>query len=303
MTITELIRQGLYYARTCRSLWIFGFFVGLASGGSNGSGGGGGNGDDVGGAAVGGVAAGVAAAASGGFPNLSATEMAPIVVIIILALLAIAVFVVMRFIGEGALIEGIARARQGGTMTTREGFRAGWAHWGVLVRIALLYFAATAGSLVLLAAPCVIAVQVFGWGWVGGVLLGIPALVVGVPWLVTLYLVQAFAWRIAVLENRHAIDAIAKARLFLHGRLIHGLKLIVATFVGSLLFAFLAVVTMAPVVLLLVALIPVLRVIPVIAIGCVVLLPLIYVLSAMLGTFRSSVWTIGYMTEVTQVES
>jgi hypothetical protein len=296
MTITELIRQGLYYARTCRSLWLFGFFVGIASGGSNGGGGGGGNADDVGGAAVGGVAVGMAAAAGGGFPNLSAMEIAPIAIVI---LLAIAVFVVLRFVGEGALIEGIVRARQGGTMTTREGFRAGWAHWGVLVRIALLYFAATVGSMALLAAPCVIAVRAFGWP--GGVLLGIPALVIGVPWLVTLYLVQAFAWRIAVIENRHAIDAIKKARLFLHGRLIHGLKLIVATFVGSLLFALVTIVTMAPVALLLVALIPVLRVIPVIVIGCVVLLPLIYVLSAMLGTFRSSVWTIGYVTEVTQV--
>ena len=131
-------------------------------------------------------------------------------------------------------------------------------------------------------------------------LLGIPALVIAVPWLVTLYLVQAFASRIAVLENRHALDAIGKARLFLHGRLMHGLKLIVATFVGTLGIAFLGVVAIAPVALLLVALIPVLRVVPVIVLGCLVLLPVIYVLTAMLGTFRSSIWTIGY---VTQVES
>ena len=134
----------------------------------------------------------------------------------------------------------------------------------------------------------------------GAVLLGIPALVIAVPWLVTLYLVQAFAARIAVLENRQALDAIAKARLFLHGRLFHGLKLMVATFVGTLGFAFLGVVTIVPVVLLLVALIPVLRVLPVIVLGCLVLLPVIAVLTAMLGTFRSSIWTIGY---VTQVES
>ncbi len=42
------------------------------------------------------------------------------------------------------------------------------------------------------------------------ILYGIPAIIVAVPWLVTLYLVQAFAWRIAVLENRHAIDAIGE---------------------------------------------------------------------------------------------
>ena len=34
MTIGEIVRQGLYYARTCRSLWLFGFFVGIASGGT-----------------------------------------------------------------------------------------------------------------------------------------------------------------------------------------------------------------------------------------------------------------------------
>ena len=111
-------------------------------------------------------------------------------------------------------------------MTTREGFRAGWAHWGVLLRIALLYFAATVGSVALLAAPCVIAL--LSPRPVGAVLFGIPALLIAVPWFVTLYLVQAFASRIAVLENRRALDAIGKARLFLHGRLMHGLKLMVA---------------------------------------------------------------------------
>lgn len=296
MTITELIKQGFYYARTCKSLWLFGFFVGIASGGSNGGGGGGGNGGADGAAAA--VGAIGAAAATGDLLNLSVSQVAPIVIGVMLAILA---YVILRFISEGALIEGVVRVRRGGTMTTGEGFRAGWAHWGVLVRIALLYLAASAGSVVLLAAPCVIAM--FTLGPIAAVLVGLPMLIVAVPWLVTLYLVQAFAWRIAVLENRHALDAIAKARLFLHGRLLHGLKLIVATFIGSLGFAFLAVVTMTPVVLLLVALVPLLNVWPVVVIACLVLLPVIYVLSAMLGTFRSSVWTIGYVTEVPQVES
>jgi len=283
MTIREIVRQGLYYARTCRSLWLFGFFVGIASGGSNGGGGAGGNGH-----------AG-AAAAGGGLVHLSVAEIALIAIVIILAVAAVTV---MRFVSEGALIEGVVRARQGGAMTTREGFRTGWAHWGVLVRIALLYLAAIIGSVALLVAPCVIAWQAFGP--LGGVLLGIPALFIAVPCLVTLYLLQAFAARIAVLENRHALDAISKARLFLHGRLIHGLKLMVAAFVGTLAFVLLSVVAIAPVVLLLVALIPVLRVFPVIVLACLVLLPGIYVFTAMLGTFRSSIWTIGY---VTQVES
>ena len=282
MTIREITRQGLHYAGTRRYLWLFGFFVGMASGGSSGGGRGGDGGD-------GGWSVGIGPAA------FSVEAIASAVAVIALAL---AVLIIMRFVGEGALIEGIARARTGGTMTTREGFRAGWAHWGVLVRIALLYFAATAGSVALLAAPCVIALQALGP--IGAVLLGIPALIIAVPLLVTLYLVQAFASQIAVLENRRALDAIRKSRLFLHGRLMHGLKLIVATFAGTLVLVILGITVTAPVTLLLIALIPVLRITPVIVIGCLVLLPVVYVWAAMVGTFRSSIWTIGY---VTQLES
>jgi hypothetical protein len=282
MTISESIRQGLHYARTCKSLWLFGFVVGLASGGSSGGPGGG---DGPGG----GWSVGIGPVA------FSVAEIAPLVLVITLAILAV---IVIRFVSEGALIEGVVRARDGGTMTTGEGFRAGWAHWGVLVRIALLYVAAIVGSLALLAAPCVIALHTLGP--LGGIAVAIPALAIALPSLVTLHLVQAFASRIAVLENRHALDAIGKARLFLHGRLMHGLNLIVATLVGTLLIVFLGLAVVVPVALLLVALIPVLRIVPVIVLGCLVLLPVIYVWVAMVGTFRSSIWTIGY---VTQVES
>ncbi len=213
-------------------------------------------------------------------------------------ILAVAATLVMRFVGEGALIEGVVRARQGGRMTTREGFRAGRAHFGVLLRIALLYFAAIIASLALLAAPCVIALRALGP--IVGIAVGIPTLFIAVPWLITLHLVQAFASRIAVLENRYALDAIRKARLFLHGRLMHGLKLIVATFVGSLVIVVPGLLAMVSVVLLLVLLVPLLNVFPVLVLGCLVLLPAIYVLAAMVGTLRSSIWTIGY---VTQAES
>lgn len=273
MTISEIVREGFHYARTCKSLWVFGFFVGIASGGSGGGGGGGRGG--------------------GGGLSLSAVEMVPLLIVACVVVLAITM---MRFISEGALIEGVMRARHGGAMTTGEAFRAGLAHWGVLLRIALIYFAVTIGSLLLLAAPATVALRALGAA--GGIALGIPTFLVGVPWLVTIYLVQAFAARIAVLENRNALDAIAKARLFLHGRLMHGLTLMAASLAGTLLMTVAAIVAMLPVVLMLIALIPILRVAPVVVIGCVLLLPAIFVLTAILGTFRSSVWTIGYATQV-----
>jgi hypothetical protein len=282
MTIREIVGQAFYYARTCRSLWLFGFVVGIASGGSNGGG-------NSGGDSGAGGAAGFAALLS-----LFATEVA-VAAAIGLLVLAIA-GLVLRFLSEGALIEGVVTARRGGAMTTGEGFRAGWAHWGVLFRIGLLYVSALIGSAALLATPCLLAWWAFGP--FGAALAALPAVVVAVPWLITISLVQAFAMRIAVLENRRALDAIAKARLFLHGRLLHGLKLMVASFVGSLGIMLLSVLIIGPVVLLLVALGTVLPVLPLIIVGVLVVLPAMCVLTAMLGTYRSSVWTIGYVTQV-----
>lgn len=283
MTIVDIVKEGLLYARTRRSLWLFGFFVGIWSGGSNG-----GSNDSGGGDAFGGLAAAGILATSG-------TLVASIAALIVLVAV---VFLVLRFIGEGALIEGVVRARKGGDMSTREGFRAGWSHWAVLIRIALLYLAATVATLALVAAVCVVAFKAAGLA--GALLAGIPSLIVAVPWLVTLYLVQAFAGRIAVLENRGAVDAIGKARLFLHGRLLHGLKLIAATFVGTLAITVVGMLVFVPLVLLLVALMRLVPIPAVLAFAGVVLVPLLCVFTAVIGTFRSSVWTIGY---VSQVES
>jgi hypothetical protein len=239
---------------------------------------------------------GAVIAAADAFPGQGASVDGGGIVWIVVILVAIAVGFVLRFVGEGALIEGIVRARQGGTMTTREGFRRGWAHCGVLLRIGLLYIAATIASLVVVAIPCVIAFRAVGT--IAGIIFAVPALVIAVPWLVTLHLVQGFASRIAVFENRHALDAIHKARLFLHGRLRHGLKVVVASFAGTVLLFAIGLAAVVPVALLLVALVQILGLVPVIVIGCVLLLPALAVLAAMTGTLRSSIWTIGYVTQV-----
>ena len=279
MTIWEIVEQAFHFAVRARRLWLFGFFVGLWSGGSSGGGAGGGNG---------------AAASAVASPPIQL----PFHLLVILAVagLALLLLLLLRFIGEGALIEGVVRARDGATMGTRAGLRAGWAHWAVLLRIALLYFGATTLSIAVPVAAVVAVTRTAGLG--SGALLALLLAIPVVPWLVTLYLLQAFGTRIAVLEHRNALDALAKARLFLHGRLVLGLKLLVATFIGTLVCAAVAVLTMTPVALLLLALLRVTPVVVVIAVGSVVLLPLVCVLTAMLGTYRSSVWTLGYVSQV-----
>lgn len=288
MTISEIIKQGIHYARTSRSLWLFGFVVGVASGGSSGGGGGNGSGVSIG---AGGLSIG------GGLPPFGFPTWVTALIIGTIVVIAVT-SIVLRYISEGALIEGIVRARQGGTMTTREGFRAGWAHFGVLLRIALLYIGATLGSLALVAIPCALAFRALGI--VAALMVGVPGLIVAIPWLITLYLIQAFASRIAVLENRRALDAIAKARLFLHGRLMHGMKLAVATFVGTLVMMALGLAALVPVAAVLFALSFVVHIAVVIGLCVALFLPAIYVFTAMLGTFRSSIWTLGYVTQVEQ---
>lgn len=95
MNIIELIKEGLRIARSAKSLWLYGFFVGL-------------------GAAVNlghkGQAPGAPHAETGGIAALA---------IVVLILLGAMTF--MYFVSQGALIEGVTKTRAGKVPTVREG--------------------------------------------------------------------------------------------------------------------------------------------------------------------------------------
>jgi hypothetical protein len=183
-------------------------------------------------------------------------------------------------------------------MTVREGFREGWAHWGVLFRVALLYLPLYLGSVLVLAVPSALVFRALGTP--AGVVVAGVAVLVGVPWLLTLYMWQAFAERIAVLENRRALDALRKARLFLHGRLPLGLKLFVAGFLGVLFVTALGVLVIAPVAGIVVASAGLWGALGAVGLGALTLAPLVFVAIAFVGIMTSSVWTIGYLSQVEQ---
>jgi hypothetical protein len=128
-------------------------------------------------------------------------------------------------------------------------------------------------------------------------LLAVPAVLVAVPWLITIYLIYAFGLRIAVLENRQAIDAMQKARLFLHGRVLTGLKLIVAMAVGHVGVGLAGVLALLPVGGIAAALYFLAGLAPAAVVGGVLALPIVFAAAGMLGSYRSSVWTLGYMAE------
>jgi hypothetical protein len=280
MNIVDMIKEGLRIARTSKSLWLYGFFVGLG-----------------------------AMANSGGDGHTHGTPTAAHLVphhfdgamalLAIASLVLIAVGGFMYFVSEGALIEGVTRVRRGKPSSTGEGWRDGVAHWGVLFRITVIYLAVSAGSLLVLVAPFFLALKLSGTAL--AVVVAIPAVLVAVPWLGTLYIWREFASRIAVLENRDARDAIGKARLFLHGHLLLGLKLIVAAFIGRLIVVFVGAVGLVAAgglgFVVLNALGMAHATVPVIVLGTMALLPIALILVAVSGTAQSSIWTIGYLTQ------
>jgi hypothetical protein len=276
--VFEILKEALRIARTHKSLWLFGFLVGL--GGGFDFGGGGGQGQLQ-------------------LPVPNPAELGARSFVLLVALAVIAVFVVLEFLSTGALIEGVKRARSNGSMTVGEGFREGWQHWGVLFRIALLYFLMGGTSVAVLTGACYLVWLTFGSPAV--VFAAGAALLVGVPWLLTLYMWQSFAERIAVLENRHALDAMRKARLFLHGRLELGLKLLVAGFLGVVFVSFVGLVVIAPLIVLARASAGLWGIGGAVGLGVLTVLPAAFVLFAIIGVTISSVWTIGYLSQ-SQVE-
>jgi hypothetical protein len=273
VTIFAIIKEALRIGRAHKSLWLFGFLVGLGGG--------------VGGGGGGQQAAGPAAA--------TPPDPMLVAVLVLCGLALVVAFVILKFLSTGALIEGVKRARGNGSMSLREGFREGWAHWGVLLRIALLFLLVSGGSMLLVTGACYLVWLAFGAPAV--YVAAFLAVLVVVPWLLTLYMWQAFAERIAVLENRSALDALRKARLFLHGRLGLGLKLLVAGFLGVLLVGAAGLLVVAPLILLVVGLVQ-LWGLPAVALGVLTIAPAVFVAVAFVGIMTSSVWTIGYLTEV-----
>jgi hypothetical protein len=278
VSIFAIIREALRIGRRHKSLWLFGFLAGVGAGALN----------------FGGLGARRAQVP----PDVVVTPSEPTTQLLVVAVIVALTlgFVLLKLVSSGALIEGVKRARHSGSMTVGEGFREGWAYWGVLFRVALIFIVATFSSLAVLAGACYVVWLVFGAPAV--YLACALAVAVGVPWLLTLYMWQAFAERIAVLENRRALDAIRKARLFLHGRLPLALKLLVAGFLGMLFVTLIGLVVVVPIAVIVVGSASVWGPLGAAGLGVLTLLPAAFVAYALVGIVTSSVWTIGYLSQV-----
>lgn len=271
MDVITIARQSLRTAWQHRALWVFGFFIAASGGG--GGGGGGQRSSHL---------------ANGALPGW----VVPL--IIVGSLLGLSALV-MHVISEGALIAGVQSASQGGTPTVRAGLRAGLAHFGVVFRLKLVAVLALGLIAAVVLTPVGLGVASLIPVWAGAVAAGVAALAL-LPAAVTGYLALEVALRIAVLEQQSAFGALRAAVRYLSGRLLDSLQLLVVAFVGQAGAGLLGVLALLPAGLVggLVWLVTH----SIVAGGltvAVVAAPLLIPVIGFGGTFRSTVWTTGFL--------
>jgi hypothetical protein len=204
--------------------------------------------------------------------------------------------VALHIVAEGALIEGVSRKHRDAQapFTLRGGFRLGWSHFGAVLGVKALALALGMALASLVALPFVLTgLELLPLA--AGLALGLPLAAVAIPLGVSLYLVYALGLRVAVLENRRVVDALRRARRLLHGHLLDGIKLLLTVGIGKAAAQFIALPVVVPVVLvvglgwLLGGFLGALSALILAAV------PLALVGAALLGTWQSSVWTLGYL--------
>jgi hypothetical protein len=273
MDVLSIARQSLRTAWQHRALWLFGFFIAASGGGGGGGGAGGQRSSQL---------------ASGALPGW-------VVPLIIIAVVLGVAALVMHVISEGALIAGVQAASTGSAPTVRSGLRAGLDHFGVVFRLKLLAVVAVAALAAVVLTPVGLAVASLIPLWVGAVGSAVAALAL-LPAAVTGYLTLEVALRVAVLEQQGAVAALRVAVRYLSGRLLESLQLLVVAFVGQAGAGLIGVLALLPGGLVggLVWLLTHSVVAAGIAVA-VVAVPLLVPVIGFGGTFRSTVWTTGFL--------
>ncbi len=269
MDIIRIAKEALSTAWNHKYLWLFGFFVAGASGGGGGQ---------------------------GGAPTAGGAGVVPDWVFLLLAGGAVLglVALTMYIISEGALIEGVVKVREGEEFSIRAGFRSGLSHFWRVLGVKVLMLLAFVVSIGAAAAPAVLGKLGIIPLWLG-VSITVPLALVAVPLVLTLYFIYTYALRITVLERQPVMAAIREAKEFLHGKLASSLKLLVAGGLGSVAAGLVGVLIVVPALALGGLGYVAGGVIPAVTAGAALALPVAVAIAGALGTYRSSVWTLGFL--------
>lgn len=272
MDIVQVVREAWDVVKRHRPLWFFGFFLASVGAGA------GGNGEATGAGGLGG------------------SEAIPVWVWALLAAALVlgAVGLVVHVVAEAATIEGVARARQHEPWSVRAGLRAGLDKWRPMVGIKLAALVATLLGVAVVGLPWVLfAVEAFSLA--AALAMSLPLALVALPLGLTGYFVYLYALRFAVLEGEDTSSAIRASTVFLRGRVLDSLKLLVGQAIASFAMQALALVALLPGALVGLLVYLSWGLVPGLVAGGVVALPLVAIVAGASGALRSSIWTCGFL--------
>jgi hypothetical protein len=301
MNYGDLIRDALRITWHNRYLWFFGFFVGLGSGGGGGAGGGGGDVDEQSSAEIASVSA--FAIQQEPFENVSL-----IIALIVLVLVIFLVFFVLYVISQGGLTDGVAAIERGERRSFVSIWRAGLSHFPRVLLQVLLFLGIAIGLLLAAALPIVLLVAgAFATDSMAfRVLAVIVAVTLAIAVLVIVFIPLAIVRQFArrelvvrglgvlgsvgrgyVLFRRHTSSSLLVWLIQLGLMLGAGIALLIAALiVGLVLFL--------PTIILAVTGYTTAAIIAGVVAG-LILIPLLIVATAILGTFNHSYWTLAYL--------
>jgi hypothetical protein len=270
LKVLAIVKQSLQTLWRHKSLWFFGFFVTGAS------------------ASAGAPRAGTrTTAVAGALPSWA-------IWVILAGVLVALGSLVLHVLCEAALISEVRRASEGGAPTIGPGLRQAKPHFGRVLVLKAMVAAVYSLAAGVLATPALLAVGkvlplAVGLG------LSITLVLVGVPVLLSIYFLYVYALRIAVLEDVPAVEAVRRARVFLHGRVAISLELLVAWYLGAALVGAAVVVASIPAALIAGLCYLAAGKIAALLGGVALMIPAAMAAVGALGTYRSSVWTLGYL--------
>ena len=309
MNYWDLIKDAFWITLRNRYLWFFGFFAGVGSSSSFNSnfptGGGGFDDNDF-------DRSGASALFFGQVPfdgPVSGLGVAALVGIVLLGLLIFLVFVILVVISNGGLAESVVAIERGTRRSFGSTWRAGTSRFWRVLGYYILFFLIGLALLIAIAVPLglVIAAVFVGTEAAGArVVTVVLAVLVAIPLLIVVFvslsIISQFALREIVVRGEGVLAAVGGGlRIFRQnlGRsilvwLIQIALIIVATITLLLVGAIVGLVLFVPTILLAVAEYTTAAVVTGIIAG-LILLPLVIVAAAALGTFNHAYWTLAYL--------
>ena len=307
MNYWDLIKDAFWITLRNRYLWFFGFFAGVG-GSSNFNfprGGGGFDDYDF-------DRSGASAEFIGQLPfdgPVSGVGVVALIGLVLLGLLIFLVFVILAVISNGGLADSVVAIERGTRRSFGSTWQAGTSRFWRVLGYYILFFLIGLALLIAIAAPIglVVAAVFLGTEATGARVISVVlAALVAIPLLIVVFvslsIISQFALREIVVRGERVLAAVGGGlRIFRQnlGRsllvwLIQIALIIVATITLLLAGAIVGLILFVPTILLAVAEYTAAAVVTGIIAG-LILLPIVIVAAAALGTFNHAYWTLAYL--------